>query len=119
MKKLEEMHAEMRRGFAAWQEAAAATRARDAGRPAQRSSGVTVPFGSSKGKPIEGESDKSILWLINYAREAVSNPDKARFADSNQALLDACLAEGVKRGIVQDEPPPPSDDDAPQGDVPF
>ena len=87
---------------------------------ASGASGVVVPFGTSKGKPIEGESDKSLLWLINYAREAVGNPDKARFAESNQALLDACLAEGGKRGIVDDMPPPHVDADAPvQEDVPF
>lgn len=62
-------------------------------------SGVVVPFGSSKGKPIEEESDKSLLWLIKYAREAIANPDKARFVDSNQALLDACLADAQSRGL--------------------
>ena len=89
-------------------------------RPAAGASGCVVPFGTSKGKPIEGESDKSLLWIINYAREAVGNPDKARFAESNQALLAACLAEGRKRGIVDDMPPPHVDSDAPvQEDVPF
>lgn len=56
-------------------------------------SGEVVPFGNSKGKPIEEESDKSLEWLRNAIASSVDDPSKERWREKNQKLLDAIEAE--------------------------
>lgn len=56
-------------------------------------SGEVVPFGNSKGKPIEEESDKSLEWLRNAIATSVDDPSKERWREKNQKLLDAIVAE--------------------------
>lgn len=56
-------------------------------------SGEVVPFGNSKGKPIEEESDKGLEWLRNAIATSVDDPSKERWREKNQKLLDAIEAE--------------------------
>lgn len=56
-------------------------------------SGHVVPFGRTKGQPIESESVKGLEYLKKYLKESVADPSKAKWAEKNQALLDAVNAE--------------------------
>lgn len=60
-------------------------------------SGFVMPFGRSKGKPIESEPVKGLQYLAKYLEESVADPAKAKWAEKNQELLDAVNAELEKR----------------------
>jgi len=63
-------------------------------------SGQVVPFGRSKGQPVEECDDRDLMWLQNAMRESVADPAKERWREKNQTLLDAIDAELESRGTV-------------------
>jgi hypothetical protein len=56
-------------------------------------SGQVVPFGRTKGTPIEEADTKDLQWLAGAMRESIADPAKERFAPKNRELLDAIEAE--------------------------
>ena len=52
-------------------------------------SGQVVPFGRTKGTPIEEAETKDLQWLAGAMRESIADPAKERFAPKNRELLDA------------------------------
>lgn len=65
-----------------------------ASKPAKSaSSGAVIPFGRSKGTAVADAETKDLRWVAGALRSSIDNPEKARFRDSNQALLDAIDAE--------------------------
>lgn len=64
---------------------------------AKGASGHVMPFGRTKGQPIEKEPVKGLEYLKKYLEESVADPSKAKWAEKNQALLDAVIAELEKR----------------------
>lgn len=58
----------------------------------------TIPFGKDKGKPIAGASIKTLEFLKKYCDDALANPDKERFRESNEAMLLSVLAEMKRQG---------------------
>jgi hypothetical protein len=52
-------------------------------------SGQVVPFGRTKGTPIEEAETKDLQWLAGAMRESIADPSKERFAPKNRELLDA------------------------------
>jgi hypothetical protein len=56
-------------------------------------SGQVVPFGRSKGTPIEEADTKDLQWLLNAVSESVDDPSKERWREKNVALRDAIQAE--------------------------
>ncbi len=58
----------------------------------------TIPFGKDKGKPIAGASKKTLEFLRKYCDDAIANPEKERFRESNEAMLSAVLDELQKQG---------------------
>lgn len=58
-----------------------------------------VPIGLSKGKPISEVKTSGLVWLEKAARENLANPAKAKYRESDQAMLDAVLAENGARGV--------------------
>lgn len=87
-----------------WKEPAAATPRRDATgeRSAAAGDGFTFRFGKSKGK-APGEVDvRDLRWYEKCALEALDNPEKERWRDSNQRDLDVIRAELRRRGEAAD-----------------
>jgi hypothetical protein len=67
-------------------------------RPASTGAGeVLVPFGRSKGQPLSACEVKDLEWLRGAVAKSVDDPEKARWRDSNQAMLDAIEAEIERR----------------------
>lgn len=65
-----------------------------ASKPAKSaSSGAVIPFGRSKGTAVADAETKDLRWVAGALRSSIDNPEKARFRDANQALLDAIEAE--------------------------
>jgi len=56
-------------------------------------SGQVVPFGRSKGTPIEEADTKDLQWLAGTMRESIADPAKERFAAKNRELLGAIETE--------------------------
>ena len=56
-------------------------------------SGVVVPFGRSKGVAIEEADAKDLRWVANALGQSIDNPDKARWRDDNERVLDAIQKE--------------------------
>ena len=52
-------------------------------------SGQVVPFGRSKGTPIEEADTKDLQWLAGAMRESIADPAKEKWAAKNRELLDA------------------------------
>jgi hypothetical protein len=52
-------------------------------------SGQVVPFGRSKGMPIEESDTKDLQWLAGAMRESIADPAKEKWAPKNRELLDA------------------------------
>lgn len=52
-------------------------------------SGQVVPFGRSKGTPIEEADTKDLQWLAGAMRESIADPAKEKWAPKNRELLDA------------------------------
>lgn len=67
------------------------------GAGAAEKSGVLVPFGKDKGKPLAAVSKNSLEWLMGAIEHSIANPDKARFIESNQAMLEALKKEYAGR----------------------
>ena len=58
-----------------------------------KASGHVIPFGRSKGTPIEEAETQDLEWVSMRLAESISDPEKARWAASNRALLEAIGAE--------------------------
>ena len=56
-------------------------------------SGQVVPFGRSKGTPIEEADTKDLQWLAGTMRESIADPAKEKWAPKNRELLDAIETE--------------------------
>lgn len=70
-----------------------AARAGGAAKPAAGgASGVVVPFGRSKGTPIEQADAKDLKWVAARLVESIDNPEKARWKDENARVLAAIEA---------------------------
>jgi hypothetical protein len=59
--------------------------------------GPVVPFGKDKGKPLPAVSKNSLEWLMGAVEHSIGNPDKARFIESNQQMLEALKKEYAGR----------------------
>lgn len=85
----------------AYSKARAAARGASGAKPAQvGASGVVMPFGRSKGVAIEGATVNDLRWVANALAQSIDNPDKARWRDENQRVLDAIQRELDKRHPV-------------------
>lgn len=60
-------------------------------------SGAVVPFGRSKGQPIEDESDKGLAYLSDAMQRSIDDPSKERWAESNRTLKAHVDAEIARR----------------------
>jgi len=56
-------------------------------------SGAVVPFGRSRGLPIEEATKGDLQWVSGALRESIADPAKARWAPQNRELLAAIEAE--------------------------
>lgn len=56
-------------------------------------SGEVIPFGRSKGLPVEEAEDKDLHFVLERVRAGLDDPDKARWRDKNQKLVDAIERE--------------------------
>ncbi len=56
-------------------------------------SGQVVPFGKSKGVPIEEATTKDLRYLEGAIAESVDDESKAKWREKNVALLDAIRVE--------------------------
>lgn len=57
-------------------------------------SGAVLPnFGRQKGEPIAGVETKDLEWYASALRRSIDDPEKARWVESNQAVLDAIETE--------------------------
>ncbi len=97
MTKLEELA----KGLEAWKASAAATKARDAGRPA--TDGPVFPnYGRSKGMPVKGASRGDLDFYRQGCERTLGDPSKERWHDKERILLAAIMAE---QGEVPDSDP--------------
>lgn len=84
--------------MAAWEYAEARRLlASSAGTEAAKPEDVRVPFGKDKGKPLAAVNKTGLEWLIGAVDASISNPDKARFIEANQRMLDALKKELASR----------------------
>lgn len=60
---------------------------------APQSGAVLPPFGRSAGQPIAGVETKDLEWYAGALRRSIDDPEKSRWVESNQAVLDAIEAE--------------------------
>jgi len=58
---------------------------------------ITVAFGKSAGKRPADLADADLAWYRKTYTENVADPAKAKYAKSNQRVLDALNAEGDRR----------------------
>lgn len=65
--------------------------------PGDYRSGVQVPFGKEKGKDLAEIDARALSSLADYLGKQVEDPAKAQYRARNQQLLDACVAEGIRR----------------------
>lgn len=56
-------------------------------------SGHVIPFGRSKGQPIEEVDAKDLTWVAGALRTSIDDETKSRWREANQALLAAIEAE--------------------------
>lgn len=59
----------------------------------QLRSGLTIPFGNSKGKPIEEATPKDLEFIANALRQSIDDPAKGRWREANEKLLDGIEKE--------------------------
>lgn len=64
---------------------------------APKADAVLPNFGRQKGEPIAGVETKDLEWYASAMRRSIDDPEKARWADANQAVLDAIEAELERR----------------------
>lgn len=79
--------------------------------------GAALPFGRAKGTPVRDADESDLEWVANALAEMIDNPEKARFRDDNQALLDAIDAELRRRRGEDEEPPSDENIDPETGEV--
>jgi hypothetical protein len=85
----------------AYSKARTAARGATGAKPAQAGvSGVVMPFGRSKGVAIEQATVNDLRWVASALAQSIDNPDKARWRDENQRVLDAIQRELDKRHPV-------------------
>lgn len=60
-------------------------------------SGAVVPFGKTKGLPIEEETTKGLLYLRDAIQRSLDDTSKARWADANRTLKAHIEAELARR----------------------
>lgn len=60
-------------------------------------SGHVVPFGRSKGTPLEEAARPDLEWLEGAIQASVDDPEKERFRAKNVELLEAIRAELASR----------------------
>lgn len=65
----------------------------DPAAPRGATSGLTFGFGRNRGKTPAEVDDRDLAWYANTLAENVADPSKARWAEANQALLDAVEEE--------------------------
>lgn len=100
-------------------------------RPSRGPTPTVFPnYGRSKGQPIAGATPEDLNYYANGARRSIADPTKARWHESEAALLAAIEAELAKGGGAKEapapeprpsfmqqtsfaDPPPPGDDDIP------
>lgn len=76
-------------------------------------------YGNLKGQPIHGAPLKDLEFYANGAKRTLADASKARFHDTERALLAQIEAEiaaqqpSAAPSYRDDEPPPPTDDDRP------
>lgn len=99
---------ELKKGQVAWLAAAAATKAREAGRPATGGEMVFPPYGRSKGMPVKGASAGDLSFYRSGCERTLADQEKARWHDRERVLLAAIRAEQGET----DDAAPPSDADA-------
>lgn len=63
-------------------------------------SGLTVPFGKNKGRPIEETDDKDLRYLSTAMQRSIDDEAKARFKESNAKLKAAIDNELATRGAL-------------------
>lgn len=59
--------------------------------------GVRVPFGKEKGKDLAEIDARSLSGLADYLRKQVDDPAKSSYRAKNQALVDSCVTEAMRR----------------------
>lgn len=63
----------------------------------QLRSGQVMPFGRSKGVPIEEVEASDLEWVLGRVRESVDDPEKQRWRVANAQLADALQKELATR----------------------
>lgn len=97
-----ETRAALSREAMAWAAVNGPQRVATGERSAVAGDGFTFRFGKSKGK-TPGEVDvRDLRWYEKCALEALDNPEKERWRDSNQRDLDVIRAELRQRGEAAD-----------------
>jgi hypothetical protein len=62
------------------------------------SGGPTLPnYGRNKGAPISATATADLQWYAKTLQESVDNPEKERWRQKNQEVLDAIRAELARR----------------------
>jgi hypothetical protein len=61
------------------------------------SEAVLPNYGRNKGQPISGTETKDLQWYAKTLAESVANPEKERWREKNQEVLDAIQAELARR----------------------
>jgi hypothetical protein len=64
---------------------------------------VIMRFGNCKGTAIQDLETQDLQWYIKCHRESVENPDKRRFKDDNQRVLELLQEELLNRGAAGDD----------------
>jgi hypothetical protein len=55
------------------------------------------PFGRNKGLPIEGADPRDLHWLRSAIKSTLDDPERARWRETNAAILIAVDAELARR----------------------
>jgi hypothetical protein len=58
---------------------------------------VVVGFGRNKGQPVSSLEPSDLEWYRNAYAENIDNPERAKWRDANQRILDAIEAEIERR----------------------
>lgn len=59
--------------------------------------GIKIPFGKAKGLSVEEAQTSDLAWLRTTIEKSIADPEKARWRDNNQRLLDAITGELTAR----------------------
>lgn len=80
---------------------------------------VFPPYGRSKGKPVAGASEGDLRFYESGCLRTLNDPEKARWHQKEEALLDAIRAELVRQGFAVADDGSDLDPDEPDLDQPF